>query len=242
MAWAFRSAAETVPSTGSNDTTITIAAPSGAAQNDLAVACIAINHDRAPVSSSGGGWTKQVEAEYSVDVTVSCWWLILGASPPADWTWTWPTADGYCGGIALYTGIDTADAYDVSGSSSAQSTTPTSPSVTTTANNALVVRFFAGDGSGAGYAPLVSDETLRGEGYGTFSGSTACGYGIADSNQASLGATGTSAWTPNGSPNEQWVTATIAFNELVAAGGGTPMHYFRRRHGLWLPKREKLVA
>lgn len=34
----------------------------------------------------------------------------------------------------------------------------------------------------------------------------------------------------------------IQFVVPAAPGGGTPMHYYRRRHGLWLPKRGKSVA
>jgi hypothetical protein len=220
MAWAFRETAETVPTSGAGTTSITISMPTGTAENDLLVAVVSINHDQTTsgVTESGSTWTEIRTLQTSSANTLSFWYKIAGASEGSV-TFNWSDfTDGHSGSVTAYTGIDTADPLDVSAENSGgNATTLTAPTVTTTNDNALVVRACSQDHSGGTNCNFSSDETLRGEGTGRFDTNIGAGYGIADSNQATAGATGTSAFTSDIS--EQWCTVTAAFNEALAEGG-----------------------
>lgn len=244
MAWAFVNASEKVftdPDT--RVAAITVPKPAGVAENHLLVWPVVLNHNLLSEVSDPSGWTRGPDREYSGSnaVTLIAFYKIAGASEPADYTCSWTTTEGAVSGMVAYSGIVTASPLDVSGEGEGDSNTPISPTVTTTVTNDLIIRIMGADGGGGGLAPTTSDETLRGEDFSTFDQALSVGYAIADSNQASAGATGTSTFDMAGAGSEQWCAFTMAFKETVV-GGGTPMHYFRRRHGVWLPKREKLVA
>ena len=126
--------------------TIVIPKPSGTVQNDLLIAAVAI--DEGPTSLTASGWTPIDCTAYGTAVTLGTWRKTAGASEPASYNFSWTGGQKAYGWIMRFTGYDatspspinTSAAFNQSGSSS-----PTSPAVTTTVPNCLILRLGAFD-------------------------------------------------------------------------------------------------
>jgi type II secretory pathway pseudopilin PulG len=128
---------------------IVIPKPSGTAQGDLLIAAVATDGSSTPFTVSG--WTPIDCTAYGTDVTLGTWRKTAGASEPASYNFSWTGGQKAYGWIMRFTGYDatspspinTSAAFNQSGSSS-----PTSPPVTTTVPNCLILRLGAFDDSG----------------------------------------------------------------------------------------------
>ncbi|TMC10751.1 MAG: hypothetical protein E6J41_07635, partial [Chloroflexi bacterium] len=143
---AFRSA-----STVTNGTTVS--KPSGTAAGDLLLATLEVDEDPATVTGPAG-WTR-IQDTLGAGGTGSAyhtqvWWKLAGASEPASYTWTVSGAPWVDIGLLAYTNVNQANPIDVSaGRDAGTTTTPTTPAVTTTAANDMVVALFVNFESGS---------------------------------------------------------------------------------------------
>ena len=124
-------------------TSLIIPTPGGLAPGDVMVAGISVRGNT--TIAAPAGWTLvrlDATAEFIMRQAV---YFKVAASEPANYTWTFNSNQAATGGIAAYSGVDTANPIDAhSGlvSNFARFATITAPSVTTTANGDMLVGFF----------------------------------------------------------------------------------------------------
>jgi type II secretory pathway pseudopilin PulG len=141
----YRGFSEAKASSDSN-TSIVIPKPSGTAQNDLLVAAVAI--DDSPTSPIASGWTSIDYTTYGpagTSIALGAWYKIAGASEPATYTFSWIGGNKAYGWIMRFTGYNSSNPINVTPTSFNQtgSSTPTSPAVTTTVPNCMILRLGA---------------------------------------------------------------------------------------------------
>jgi hypothetical protein len=143
---AFRSA-----STVTNGTTVS--KPSGVASGDLLLATLEVDEDPATVTAPSG-WTLLQDTvgapgtgnAYHTQV----WWKLAGASEPASYAWTVSGGPWVDIGVLAYTNVNQTSPIDVSASRNAGTTSaPTTPAVTTSGANEMVVALFVNFESGS---------------------------------------------------------------------------------------------
>lgn len=93
----------------------------------------------------GEGWTEININDYSGEVTLGAWWKLAEASESASHQFTWTGAEQAYGWMMQFTGHDSSDPIDVYSAGGQSSSTPTSPAVTTTVSNCMIVRLGAFD-------------------------------------------------------------------------------------------------
>jgi YD repeat-containing protein len=131
---AFRAAATRTASA----TTIAINEPAGTAQNDLMLAELAVNNMTTATITPPSGWTLLERRNLSYDSQAYfVYYKLAGSGEPAAYTWTFSAAKNMSGGIASFSGVDTASPVNQFGSqqntSVASFSTPRSPRARTTA-------------------------------------------------------------------------------------------------------------
>ena len=197
----------------SDTTSITISTPAGTQENDLLIAAVATDGDTASsLSPPGGeGWTQINIVAYSNDVTLGAWWKNADASESASHQFTWSGAEQAYGWMMRFTGHDTSDPIDDSAGDGGSSSTPTSPEVTTTNDNSLILRMGVFDDSDitkdapglAGHTAITMDKTASSPIVGWWKLDESSGLTAADS--SSNGSNGT---LENMAGNE-WTTGQI---------------------------------
>jgi alpha-tubulin suppressor-like RCC1 family protein len=149
-------------------TTVVVTKPTGTVQNDVMVAVIGVNQNAATVTlTAPSGWNL-INANNSTTVLYSAtYYKVATASEGSNYTWTinvagTPTAKKAVGVISSYSGVNTTTPIHVNGSqANASGTTMTSPSVTTTVANTVIVAAFST--SRADTVTAGSSMTLRGQ-------------------------------------------------------------------------------
>jgi Bacterial Ig domain/Chitobiase/beta-hexosaminidase C-terminal domain/PASTA domain len=124
-------------------TSITVDVPAGVQPNDLLVAHIARVGNAAITTPSG--WTAAGGANGGNLVRQATYYRVAGAAEPASYTWTWTATQAAAGGMSAYYGVKASAPLGLVGTAASanNATTVTAPSLTTTANDALVLAFFA---------------------------------------------------------------------------------------------------
>ncbi len=187
-------------------TSTTLDTPPGTTENDLLIAVVVADGD--DLLSPPAGWTEVSVGVANNRVAVGVWWKLAGSSEPASHLFTWDDPELSYSWIMRFTGHDVADPIDAFASGNGNSDTPTSPSVTTTVADALILRIggFNDDSITVGNTGLTGHQTIvmeeSNDGAGTVSG----GAGFVA--QASVGDSGTSSFSLTS--NERWWTVTIA--------------------------------
>ncbi len=130
---------------GSDNTSITIPTPD-TNEGDLLIAAVATDGDTSLTLSppAGEGWVGIVY-DYSNQVTLGAWYKLADASESSSHQFYWTGSEKAYGWIMHFTGHDPTNpinAYSTYGESSG---TPTSPTVTTTVNNCIILRLGAFD-------------------------------------------------------------------------------------------------
>ncbi len=133
----------------SEDTSITIPRPAATEENDLLIAAVATDGDTEfSLSPSGGeGWNEIDIGSYLGQTTLGAWWKLADASESLNHTFSWSSGNlqqAY-GWIMRFTGHDTTNPINVSMPGGQDSISPTSPAVTTTSDNCLILRLGAFD-------------------------------------------------------------------------------------------------
>jgi hypothetical protein len=142
----FRSAA-----TVTNGTTVS--KPSGVSAGDLLLATLEVDEDPAPVTGPAG-WTKLLDTMGAAGTGqayhTQVWWKLAGSSEPSSYTWAVSGGPWVDIGLLAYSNVSQSNPIDVSAGRDAGTTTaPTTPSVTTSGANELVVALFVNFDSGS---------------------------------------------------------------------------------------------
>lgn len=126
---------------GTANTSITINTPS-TDEDDLLIAAVATygatNTSLSP--PSGQNWTLINVGNRTSGVTLGAWWKLAGASEAASHQFTWTGSQQAYGWMMRFSGHDLDNPINVSTAGGATSSTPTSPAVTTTVDNCLILR------------------------------------------------------------------------------------------------------
>ncbi len=133
----------------SDTTSVSISIPGGTSEGNLLIAAVATDGDTsASLSPPGGeGWNVLDIDDFSNAVTLGAWWKLAGASESATHQFSWSGAEQAYGWMMRFTGHDPANPIDVVDDAGESGANPTSPSVTTTVDDTLVVRLGAFDDS-----------------------------------------------------------------------------------------------
>ena len=191
-----------------NGTNVTIDKPFGTAAGDLLIAAVATDGDRASSLAAPAGWNSIDLATEGGDVTFGVWWKLAGASESGSYTMSWSGNEHAYGWIMRFTGVDPSNPIDASANTGGTSSAPTSPAVTTTVTDTVVLRLggFDDDDINTG-APGLSGHTVINMGDSGNGGSTASG-GSGFVLQPAAGNSGTSSFDLTNS--EQYRAVTIA--------------------------------
>jgi hypothetical protein len=141
---AFRAA-----SAGANGpaTSLVVPKPAGAVTGDVLLASVAVRG--VPAIAAPAGWSLvRVDARGTI-LKQAVYVKVAGVTEPASYMWTFSVSKPAAGGIAAFTGVDTASPVNASGGQANLSATAvTAPSVTTTVPNSMLVALY-------GVAPLA---------------------------------------------------------------------------------------
>ena len=143
---------------GSDAESITISTPD-TNEGDLLIAAVAT--DGSTTISPPSGWTLINCGTYSSEVTLAAWWKIADASEPTNHTFTWSGAEQAYGWMMRFVGHDSTpiNAWATNGETSS---TPTSPAVTTTVDNCLILRLGGFDDGDVNTLPEPGNPGLSG--------------------------------------------------------------------------------
>ncbi len=141
-------------------------------EGDLLIAAVATDGDTSSslAPPGGEGWTEIDIDTYSSEVTLGAWWKLADASESASHQFTWTGDEQAYGWMMHFTGHHLTDPIDVWSSSGESSSTPTSPAVTTTMDNCMILRLGAFDGDDitedapglSGHTAITMDESASG--------------------------------------------------------------------------------
>jgi hypothetical protein len=217
MAIVFRSAG----ALASNATgTPVIAMPAGVVAGDALIMQYVCDSTVTPTTPTG--WTKMFGPVAMVGTGYSGhgYWRVAGGSEPGSYTVAHTGANAPAAGIiSAYTGADATTPVDVSATTTGEAvtTTGTTPSVTTTHDNELLLRMYVQRTPGTMSITPGGGETER---YDTGDATdTNCGFELATSAAAVAGATGSTSAT-FASNALGYIPATIALQPLGSSGGG----------------------
>jgi hypothetical protein len=196
--------------------TLSITIPTPAVNTgDLLIAAVATNGDTSAsiAAPADQGWTQIDSGACSGAVTLAAWWKIVGASEPSSHTFAWTgAAEQAYGWMMCFSGQDAANPINVSQSYNDSSNTPTSPAVTTTVSNCLILRLGAFDDNSividspglSGHTAITMDESRSIASSGVVSG----GAGFVK--QPAIGSSGTSTFSLTATKNARTLTIAIA--------------------------------
>jgi hypothetical protein len=208
MAYTFR--AQTSQGNASGGA-LTVSKPAGTADGDLIVVVGYLETDTNTWSSVGSGFTEVKNIDNTGLFDLRCWYK-WASGEPASWTWT-PTTNAWrTVVVASYSGGSGSGTQpDVSSSAQGDAqlvANQTAPSVTTTANDDLLVY---------GYGNFTGTNMTTTTGAASNVRISNGGCTIADANIATPSATGTTA--PNAGPGtEDYAAVHVAF--FLSPGGG----------------------
>ncbi len=184
--------------------------PAGTVAGDLLIA-IMTTDGGGGLLTAPTGWTA-ITNNIGSGHTSRSWYKIAGTSEPASYTFTVNSWASMTIGILRISGHAPANPINVSGTNTGTSMSPTAPSVTTTVNDALILRYYGADdddytGDDTGYPPAHTGIYRRQSGNFLWF-SNECHQSAAHTTQLSAGTTGTAAFSQN--QNEEWSAVTIA--------------------------------
>ncbi|MCH7920070.1 MAG: hypothetical protein IIC50_19035 [Planctomycetes bacterium] len=127
---------------GTDTTSITIDTPASTSSGDLLITAVATDGDTdvSLASPAGEGWTEINTNSANSAVTLGTWWKIAGASESSTHQFTWSGSEQAYAWMMRFTGHDASDPINAYAANYGTSSTPTSPAVTSTVDNALILR------------------------------------------------------------------------------------------------------
>ncbi|MBZ0112298.1 MAG: hypothetical protein K8J08_07560 [Thermoanaerobaculia bacterium] len=211
---------------GSGDTSITVSIPADGpcAAGDLLVAFVGT--DGTTSIGTPTGWTEIDQETSSLgsggEVTLAAFYTTAtsggGGNLGTSETFSWSGGQEAVGGILCYSDVDVSDPIDIFATDDGFSNSPDAPSATTTVDNTRVIRVYAADDDDLDGTPYPGGHDGRFNEESNSGGGTVS-LGVADTTQATAGATGVAEFALDTFQSEQWVTMTIA---LQGEDLGTP--------------------
>ncbi|MEM6798854.1 MAG: hypothetical protein AAF589_05010 [Planctomycetota bacterium] len=119
---------------------IDILTPTGAVENDLLIACVALDGNQADELESPADWTEITTTQHANRVTLGVWWKLAAASEPATHRFTWDSDINGYGWIMRFDGHDPSGPIEDSAIATGKNSGPLSPGVTTTTDGCLILR------------------------------------------------------------------------------------------------------
>ena len=203
-------------------TSITVSTPGSTAEGDLLIAAVATDGStESSLAPPGGeGWTEIDIGDGSNNVTLGVWWKLAEASESSTHQFTWSGSKETYAWMMRFTGHDPDDPINATAAlGSGNDSTPPSPAVSTTVDEALILRLGAFDDDDIS----VNNPGLSGHTAVTMdasgSGSGTCSGGAGYVQQSTAGDSGTSSFSLTNS--EQSRTVTIGIAPDPSAGGGS---------------------
>jgi len=136
----FRSAAT---GTGDNGSPITIPRPAGVMNNDVLIAAISFGGTNANNLTAPPGWTLLRRINDNTAQVHLAIYFKVAANEGASYSWSDAEGQSMVGGIQAYAGVYTTNPIDVdAGQSTPANTTQSTPSITTTGPNEMLVTSF----------------------------------------------------------------------------------------------------
>lgn len=200
---------------GTNLTLFSPTTPTAAA-GDLLLAFVALNGTTPGAVGDPAGWTRHVDGTGAVTGSASfISYRVATGSESSTYAWTTGATGSSSGCILCYSGVSSTP-FDVAGSSTtfSNTTTPTTPSVTTVTPNAWYIGFAMSNTGSLNWTSAAV--TVRVSSAFT----TGPTYGADDLLVASPGATGTQAWTIG--TKSAGVTFATAIKPPTAAAAAIP--------------------
>src|SRR5437762_2763652 len=207
----FRGSATNSSGTASSATSLSISRPAGTLANDVMVASISAHGSSSPPTiTPPSGWTLIVTTTSNgQNLAVSTYWKLAGTAgaDPGPYSFTVSPSSRIAGGISAYFNVDTTNPINASAGAASSST----PSITTTVANTMLVGCFGRSDNKAVGAPSGMTERFNVESSSSGGTTTDASSESADVLQATPGATGSKAST-SGAPN----TSTAQVSQLIA--------------------------
>jgi len=191
----------------SNDTILAIQKPTGTAAGDLLVAAVATDGNTATSLAPPAGWNAVHIADQGGAVTFGVWWKLAGASESSAYNFTWSGSEHAYGWLMRFTGHEPSSPINASTNASGTSATPSSPAVTTTVADTLILRLggFDDDDITTDDPGLSGHTAINMGDSGNGPATTSGGSGFVP--QPAAGGSGTASFSLTGS--EQYVTVTL---------------------------------
>ena len=209
---AFRAA--TSVDTQTSVSSCTMSKPTGTIKDDVMIAAFQFAQGSSVTPPTG--WNVIVRTDDTTNsMSVISYYKVAGASEPASYTWTLAPTSGWCtGGIHSYVGVSTSTPVDVSGGQSGTSNSPTTPSLTTTADSDWLIGVWAvWNGNVTMNLPAGMTSRIN------FTGGSP--HRQADQSLGAAGTTGTSVTTTS-TPAGSWIAQAIMMKSAAASPDTTP--------------------
>ena len=138
--FSFREFTEAKAST--DTTSVTLAIPGGTMIGDLLISAVATDGDTdaSLAPPAGEGWTEINTNSSSSEVTLGAWWKLAGASESSTHQFTWSGAEQAYGWMMRFTGHDATSPINAFAANYGTSSTPLSPAVNASVNDAIILR------------------------------------------------------------------------------------------------------
>ncbi len=189
---------------------ITINKPSGTSSGDLLIAAVSVaNNVKSELHADDAGWTELYIEQSDGDVTFGVWWKIAGGSEPSNYGFDWTSNEKAYGWIMRFTGHDSGSPIHTSAFSlieDGDTEFPTAPSVTTTVDQAMILRLGGFDKDDI----ITDDPGLPGHVPITMDDSSGASGGAGYLNQSFAGSAGTSDFVLENEHAAVTVTIAIA--------------------------------
>lgn len=227
----------------SSGTSLTINVPTGTVNPNVMVASIAVRGPSTSTITAPAGWTFVRTDTTTTGITenLATYWKVA-ENEPASYTWTFSgSTTGAVGGILTFSGVDNGSVIDVSGGQTVTGTANQSafnvaaPSITTTADNTMLVTAHAvasSGTSGSAWTPPtgMTEAVDRSSGSGTGGESIEMNHVV----KASAGATGIKTATVAGHDGSEGVAQIIALRQTTQgwynSSWAVPEEDHHRRH------------
>ncbi len=122
-----------------NTASAAINKPAGTAANDLLVVGISYQKGSSEVITPPLGWLLAIKNDNSTDAGLAVYYKLAGGAEPASYAFTLLSGSKWSIGISRISGVNTALPIGSSAGTTGNGVTVTAPSITTSANNALVL-------------------------------------------------------------------------------------------------------
>lgn len=202
---AFRSSSTSTAS----PTSITVDTPAGVVLGDAMLAFLVIGGSAATITPPAG-WTLITRMNNGSDVSLVSYWLIAGASPPATYSWTGLNTSS-AATILAYSGANATPIDTYNSATGGSNSTPSSPAITTSVNNCLVIRAYGAVVSfSGGTVSITPPSGYTNRGQAIFSGPSSFGLTVEASDIAQPVAGASASANASATTNVLYASQTIA--------------------------------